>query len=291
VSWITAPFEFAFFPRALLAGTLVGAMCGSLGVFVVLRRMSYIGHGLSQSILGGVAVALLVGQGLYVGAAAATLLSAVLINWVGRRPGLHTDAGIGIVSTAMFALGVVVLSANRGLEVNMSNLLFGNVLGVTNTDLAVLGVVAAAVAAMLFVLFKPLVFATVDLEVASAHGVRTTAMEIAFNAATAAVVVVSVRVVGVLLIAAALVVPAAAARLVMRSFGPLVAVAALTGAAASLVGLYVSYYANLASGPSIVLTATAAFAVVAAVTTGTASFAHRRARHASRGLAWPWWRG
>lgn len=284
MSWITAPFEFGFFPRALLAGVLVGAMCGALGVFVILRRMSYIGRGLSQSVLGGVAVALLVGQGLYVGAAAATVLSALLISWVGRQPGLHTDAGIGIVSTAMFALGVVVLSANRGLEVNMSNLLFGNVLGVAATDLLILAAVAATIAAALIILFKPLVFTTVDTDVASAHGVRTSAMEAFYNLAVAGAVVVSVCVVGVLLIAAALVVPAAAARLLTRSFGPLIALAAFIGTASSVVGLYVSYYANLASGPSIVLTATTVFAAVAATTAAKTTVAHRRARrdHAAR---------
>ena len=278
MNWLTAPFEFAFFPRALIAGALVGAMCGALGVFVVLRRMSYIGHGLSQSVLGGVAVALLLGQGVYVGAAAATLLSAFAINWVGLRRGLHADAGIGIVSTAMFAAGVVVISANRDLEVNLNNLLFGNVLGVTPSDVLVLAVVAAVVTAGLFLLYKPLLFTTFDQAVASAQGVRTGAMEVAFNVATAAVVVVSVRVVGVLLIAAALVIPASATRLVARSFGPLLVGSSLLGSAAAVVGLYASYYANTASGPSIVLTGTAVFVFVAAGSALTASATTRRAR-------------
>ena len=278
MNWILDPFEFAFFPRALLAGVLVGAMCGALGVFVILRRMSYIGHGLSQSVLGGVAISLLLGQGVYVGAIGATLLSALAINWVGRRRGLHADAGIGIVSTAMFAAGVVVISANRNLSVNLNNLLFGNVLGVAPSDIVVLVAVAAAVAAGLMMLYKPLVFTTFDPTGASAQGVRTGLMEIVFNVATAAVVVVSVRVVGVLLIAAAIVVPAAATRLLARSFGPLLIGSTLLGAVTALVGLYISYYANTASGPSIVLTATAVFVAVATVTAISASTVTRRAR-------------
>jgi ABC-type Mn2+/Zn2+ transport system permease subunit len=278
MSWLTDPFAFAFFPRALLAGALVGLMCGTLGVFVVLRRMSYIGHGLSQSVLGGVAVALLLGQGVYVGAAGATLLAALAINWVGRRRGLHADAAIGIVSTAMFAAGVVVISTNRGLAVNLPNLLFGNVLGVGTGDIAVLAVVAVLLAATLFVFYKPLVFATFDPAVASAHGVRAGAMEIVFNIATAAVVVVSVRVVGVLLIAAAVVVPAAVGRLVTRSFGPLLATGAGVGVVTAVVGLFLSYHVNVASGPAIVLTGTVVFAVAALATSLSAGSAVRRAR-------------
>ena len=278
MSWLTDPFAFDFFPRALLAGALVGLMCGTLGVFVVLRRMSYIGHGLSQSVLGGVAVALLLEQGVYVGAAGATLLAALAINWVGRRRGLHPDAAIGIVSTAMFAAGVVVISANRGLAVNLPNLLFGNVLGVGAGDIAVLAVVALLLAAALFVFYKPLVFATFDPAVASAHGVRAGAMELVFNVATAAVVVVSVRVVGVLLIAAAVVVPAAVGRLMTRSFGPLLATGAGVGVVTAVVGLFVSYHGNVASGPSIVLTGTVVFVVAALVTSMSAGSAVRRAR-------------
>lgn len=278
MNWILGPFEFAFFPRALLAGVLVGAMCGALGVFVILRRMSYIGHGLSQSVLGGVAISLLLGRGVYAGAVGATLLSALAINWVGRRRGLHADAGIGIVSTAMFAAGVVVISANRDLSVNLNNLLFGNVLGVAPSDLVVLVAVATTLAVGLVMLYKPLVFATFDPIGASAQGVRTGLMEIVFNVATAAVVVVSVRVVGVLLIAAAIVVPAAASRLLARSFGPLLVGSTVLGAVTAVVGLYISYHANTASGPSIVLTSAAVFAAVATITAISASTVSRRAR-------------
>ncbi|HWH33451.1 MAG TPA: metal ABC transporter permease, partial [Egibacteraceae bacterium] len=105
MNWLTEPLSYGFFARALVAGVALGAVTGAVGAFVVLRRMSYIGHGLSHSLLGGIAVSLALGHGVYLGAAAATVVSALLIDRVSRRPGLAADAAIGIVTTAMFALG------------------------------------------------------------------------------------------------------------------------------------------------------------------------------------------
>jgi ABC-type Mn2+/Zn2+ transport system permease subunit len=275
VRWLTDPFGYAFFVRALAAGVVVGAMCGAVSVLVVLRRMSYIGHGLSHSVLGGVAVALAAGIDLYVGAAAATVVSALLIARVARMRGLHADAAIGIVTTAMFAAGVLVVSTTAGGRVNTEALLFGNVLGVTWTDVAVVGGAALGVFGLLFAFAKPLLLVTFDPSVAPAHGVRTGAVEVLFNLLVAGVIVVSVRVLGVLLIAAAVVVPAATARLVTASLGRLFAVAIGTGAVASVVGLYASFHGNAPSGATIVLSATLLF-LIAAVSAGVRQ---RRGRH------------
>ncbi|CAN5808269.1 metal ABC transporter permease [soil metagenome] len=263
MSWLTDPLTFGFFARALAAGLAVGAMCGAVGVFVVLRRMSYIGHGLSHSVLGGVAVALAAGVDLYVGAVAATVVSAVLIHRVSRYQGLHADAAIGIVTTAMFAFGVLVVSTTRSGRVNTEALLFGNVLGVTAGDLAVVGAASAAFWLLLFLFAKPLLLVTFDPAVAPGHGVRAGATEVLFNLLVAGVIVVSVRVLGVLLIAAAVVIPAALAQLVASSLGRAFAVATAVGATSSVTGLYVSYYVNAPSGATIVLTASAFFAVTA----------------------------
>lgn len=215
---LLAPFEFAFFGRALLAVIVIGALCGALGAFVLLRRLSYIGQGLSQSVLGGVAVSIALGLGLYVGAAVATVTATLLIDRVRRRRGLYADAAIGIVTLSMFAAGIAVVSANRSREFNVTNVLFGNVLGVQIDDLIVVGVVAALFFIVLATLYKPLLFTTFDSVVARSHGIRTGAMDAVFNVCLAAVVVVSLRVLGVLLIAAALIIPAATARLATRSF-------------------------------------------------------------------------
>lgn len=277
-AWLTEPFAYAFFTRAVVAGVLIGAMCGALSVFVVLRRMSYIGHGLAHAVLGGVAVAVALGVDLYLGALAATVLAALLIDRVGRRPGLHADAAIGIVTTALFAVGVAVLSITPS-RVNLEGLLFGNVLGVARTDLAVVGVVAAGFTALLVLRYKALVAVTFDPVVAAVHGLPVGRLEVVFNLATAAVVVASVRVLGVLLIAAAVVIPAAVGRLLTRSFGTLLAWGVGVGVGSAVVGLYTSFHVNVPSGPTIVLTGAAAFGAAYLATAVHAVVGRRRARY------------
>lgn len=276
MDWLTDPLAFAFFRRALLAGVLVGALCGALSAFVVQRRMSSIGHGLAHSVLGGAGVALALEVHVSIGAVAATLLAAALIDRVGRRRGLHHDAAIWIVTTALFALGVVLVSRAGGVGVSTESLLFGHMLGVTAVDLWLVGGVAVAFSALLLSHGKQLVATTFDAEVAAAHGVRAARLDTVLTLAIAAVVVASVRVLGVLLIAAAVVVPAALSRLLTASFPRLVAVATAVGAASGMGGLFASFHLNVPSGSTIVLTATAAFAVVFTATAGTA--ARRRSR-------------
>lgn len=263
MSWFVEPLGYGFFVRALAAGALIGAMCGAVSVFVVLRRMSYIGHGLAHSVLGGVAVGAALGYHLYVGAVVATLVAALLIDRVARQQGLHADAAIGIVTTAMFAAGVAVVSMTTGAGAGIEALLFGSILSVTRVDLAVAAGVAAVFAAVLFAYYKPLVFVTFDPDVAAVQGVRAGVVEVAFNLLTAGVIIASVRVLGVLLVAAAVVIPAALARLVTRSFALMLLIATGVGVASSVVGLYASFHAGIPSGPAIVLTGAGLFAVVA----------------------------
>ena len=256
------PFDFDFFGRALLAAMLVGAVTGALGPFVIVRRMAYIGQGLSQSVLGGVGIALVYGAGLYTGAVAATVVATIAI-YATRRRGVPVDTAIGIVASTMFAAGVAVISANRDRSLNISNLLFGNILGVDRNDLILVGVVVAIVAIVLFTNYKQLLATTHNPAVAAAHGVRTGWMEILFNALLALAVVTALQVLGVLLVAATLLLPAATASLAFGSFGRLTMVSIALGVLTAVVGLYISYYHDIASGPAIVLTGAAAFGVVA----------------------------
>lgn len=262
MSFLFDPFDFAFFSRAMIAAVLVGALAGALGPFVIVRRLAYIGQGLSQSILGGVGIALVLGAGLYPGAAVAAAFAALLIDRI-RRIDIPADTAIGIVASVMFAAGVAIISANRSRELNVSNLLFGNILGVTRTDLIIVAVVTALTAAGLAARFKQLVATTHNSAVAAAHGVRTGHIEPLFNILLAVVVVTALQVLGVLLVAATLLLPAATASLLFPSFGQIVTASILIGIAIGVVGLYLSYYQNIASGPAIVLTAGAAFAAAA----------------------------
>jgi manganese/iron transport system permease protein/iron/zinc/copper transport system permease protein len=262
VNLLLDPFEYDFFGRALLAAVLVGAVTGALGPFVIVRRMAYIGQGLSQSVLGGVGVGLVYGVGLYAGAMVATVVATAAI-YVIRRRGVPVDTAIGIVASTMFATGVAVISANRDRSLNITNLLFGNILGVAVADLLLVGVVSAFVALVLFTSYKQLLATTHNPVVAAAHGVRAVTAEIVFNALLALAVVTALQVLGVLLVAATLLLPAATASLVFGSFGRLMMASIGVGVVSAVIGLYISYYHDIASGPAIVLTGAVAFAVLA----------------------------
>jgi ABC-type Mn2+/Zn2+ transport system permease subunit len=253
------PLTFQFFRRALLASCLVGALCGAVGVYVVLRRMSYIGHGLAHAVFGGAVISHLLQLNFYLGAGLWGVASALLINEVAQRRKLGADAAIGIVTTAGFAVGVAGISYQRRFTRNFEAALFGNVLGVTPADLWMIAGVAVASTAGILLLYKPLLFSTFDQEVAEVYGIPTRWVNAAFALILAAVILVSMQVMGVTLIAAALVIPASAARLLTQRFDRLLWLASLLGAGVSALGMYASYYLDLASGASIVLIGTAIF--------------------------------
>lgn len=256
------PLNYEFFRHGLIAATLAGALCGLMGVYIVLRRMSYIGHGLSHAVFGGAVVSALMGWNFFLGAGAWGFLSALLIQGTARRRNIGADAAIGVITTASFALGVALISKTRSFEKNFESALFGNILGVTPQDLIAIGLVSAVVALAVFFGYKQLLFATFDPEIAPIYGVPTRWVDAAFALALAATIVVCMNVVGVTLIAAAIVIPPVSARLVTNSFGPLVLLSTLLGAACGFFGMFVSYYWDVASGPAIILLAAAAFGAV-----------------------------
>jgi ABC-type Mn2+/Zn2+ transport system permease subunit len=253
------PLTYVFFRRALLASLLVGALCGLVGVYIVLRRMSYIGHGLSHAVFGGAVISYLMQMNFYVGAGLWGVASALLINEIASRRKLGADAAIGIVTTASFAIGVAGISSQRRFTRNFEAALFGNVLGITPADLWMIAGVAVVSILGILLLYKPLLFSTFDEEVAEVYGVPTRWVNTLFSLILAAVIIASMQVMGVTLIAAALVIPASAARLLTQRFGPLLCLASLLGAGVSVLGMYASYYLDLASGATIVLFGTALF--------------------------------
>ena len=266
MTWLTDPFiSYAFFGRAMLALLLAGAICGALGAYVVVRRMSYIAHGLSHAVIGGAAVAALLNLNLLVGAGGWALLSALLLDRVGRRRGLYPDTAIGIVSTASFALGVALISGAGGIRLNLDSFLFGSILGVTAGDLWLAAAVAGVIGLVLFAGYRPLLFATFDPRVAAAHGVAVGRYETLLALLLTAGIVVSMRVLGVLLVAAAVVIPPATARLLTDRFDRLLPLAAGFGAGGAVPGMYLSWYLDIAPGPAVVLVETAVLAVVWAV--------------------------
>ena len=267
--WLTDPFAYGFFRMGLFAGLLGGALCGFVGVYVVLRRMSYIGHGLSHAIFGGAAISYVIGWNFYLGAGAWGVLSALLINGVARRRKIGADAAIGVVTTASFALGVALITAIH-IGVNLDALLFGNILGVTWTQLWVLVGVSAFAVGVVFLRYRQLLFATFDPEAADAYGISSRWIDSLFAVMLAATVVATMQSLGVTLIAATIVVPAAIARLLTDSFAKMLLLSTLIGAAAGAAGMLVSFHVNVPPGAAIVLILAGAFAAVYLITGLTA---------------------
>jgi manganese/iron transport system permease protein/iron/zinc/copper transport system permease protein len=275
MSHFTEPFQYEFFRHGLVVATLVGALCGMVGVSIILRRMSYIGHGLSHSVFGGAVVSYLMSWNFYIGAGLWGFFSALLINATAKRRNIGGDAAIGIVTTASFALGVALISKTRRFTRNFEAALFGNILGVTREDIVVIAAVTAVVALGMFFAYKQLLFATFDPELARVYGVPTQWVDTGFALALAATIVASMNVVGVTLIAAAIVIPPTTARLLTHSFGRLLILSTLIGAACGFFGMFLSYEYDIASGAAIVLLSAAVFAAVYAGTSLKRVLSHR----------------
>jgi ABC-type Mn2+/Zn2+ transport system permease subunit len=255
------PLTYTFFQRALLASLLVGALCGMIGVYIVLRRMSYIGHGLSHAVFGGAVISYVLQVNFYLGAGLWGVASALLINELTLKRKLGADAAIGVVTTASFAIGVAAISRHRRFTRNFEAALFGNVLGIMPADLWMIAGVTLAAALSIFLLYRPLLFSTFDEETAEVFGVPTRWVNTLFALLLAAVLIVAMQVMGVTLIAAALVLPASAARLLTDRFALLLGLATTLGAAIGVLGMFASYYLDMASGATIVLVGTGVFAL------------------------------
>ncbi|MGH9188967.1 MAG: metal ABC transporter permease [Acidimicrobiales bacterium] len=263
------PFQFAFFRNGLAVATLAGALCGLIGVYVTLRGMSYIGHGLSHAIFGGAAASAVVSFNFYLGAGLWGVASALLIGRVSRRRVIAADAAIGVITTASFALGIVLLnvfgSARRSLEAS----LFGSVLGVSTADVAVVAAVCALAVAVVLVGYRALLFTTFDPDVADVSGVRTARVDGVLMLVLALSILATMKVLGAVLIAAILVIPAVVARMLTDSFSRMLWLSSAIGAFCGFVGMNLSYHLDASSGATIVLVGAALFAATYA---GTASF-------------------
>ncbi len=260
ISALGTPWQFDFFRHALLAATMVGVLTGLVGVVVVLRRMSYIGHGMSHAVFGGAVVGYVAGVNFYLAAGAWGFASALLINQATRRRQIGADAAIGIVTTASFALGVALISRAKSVTRNFDAALFGNLLGVTGVDLVVIGGVLLFAVAVFVFAYKQLLFMVFDPEVAPAFGVRTGRLDALVALILAATIIASIRIMGVTLIAASIVIPPVTARLLTDRFSMMLMLSAALGGAIAFAGIYASYYVDVASGASIVLLSTAVFA-------------------------------
>lgn len=251
--------EFAFMQRALVAALVLGLVCGVLGFFVVLRRLAFVGVGISHSAIGGVAIGLLAGLHPLATGAVFAVAVALGIGAVRRRGGLSEDAAIGVFFSASMALGVVLFSLERGYQQDLFGYLFGNVLAISAGELAALAAGGAGVLAVLAWTFRPLLFIAFDEEVARAYGHPVHALNALLLVLLAVTIVIGVRVVGVLLIEALLVVPAATAVLWAAHYRRQIVLSAALAAGSGGLGLVAAYHLDVAAGGSIVLVSVAAF--------------------------------
>jgi ABC-type Mn2+/Zn2+ transport system permease subunit len=256
------PFEYEFFRNGFLAAIIVGALCGFIGVYVVLRRMSYIGHGLSHAIFGGAVLSYVVNVNFFIGAGLWALLAGFLIHLISHRRWVGADAAIGVVTTSSFALGVAIVSTHRTFTRNIEAALFGNILGITQTDLWIVVVMSLIVFGALFMIRRQLLFATFDPEVASAYGVSTSKIDLLFVTLLAITVLASTQILGVTLVAAAMVIPPVIARYLTNRFQSLLILSPIIGVVCGAVGMYLSFYLDIASAATIVLTSAALFLVL-----------------------------
>jgi ABC-type Mn2+/Zn2+ transport system permease subunit len=275
---ILEPLGYAFFREALLVAGLSGALLGFIGVFIVLRGMSYIGHGLSHSIFGGFAAVQLFAAQFYVlGAGLWGIASALAINTVTKRSRLGADAAIGVITTASFALGVALFARFGTSGPSFESALFGSILGISPEQILWLVLVSLLAVGFVFLRYRALLFSTFDPEVADVSGIRVNRIEAQLMVILSLSILATLTVIGVTLVAAMLVIPAVVARMLTDSFGKMLAWSTGIGTVSGLVGMYVSYYADVPSGTMIVLVGAAIFLVVFA-------FAGSSRRRRSAGL-------
>ena len=195
------PFQYEFFTRGIIASVLVGGVCALLGVYIILRGMSYIGHGMSHAVFGGAVASYIMNINFYIGATAWGFVSALLIHEIAKRNKIKADAAIGVVTTAGFAIGVLLISLKRSYIRNFEALLFGNILGITDQDLMVIVLVTVVTGAFIFFFQKRLLFTVFDRETAQVYGIRTELVDILFSLVLAGVVIASMTSIGVTLLA------------------------------------------------------------------------------------------
>ena len=259
---ILDPLAFGFFVRALIAAGIVGLVCAVVGCYMVLRGLTFMGDAISHSAFPGVVLAYLLKGPFYVGAVIAAVGTALAIGWVSRRGKLRGDTVIGVLFAGMFSLGVFLFSTIHNYVGDLFGFLFGQILGISTTDLIALSLLAAVVLVVVVVLWKELLYSTFDPLGAAASGLPVGALDYLFLGLIATTIVVSLQAVGIILVVAMLVTPAATAQLITQRFGRLMAIAITIGVSCPIIGLYFSFWLNSASGATIVLLETIVFIVV-----------------------------
>jgi manganese/iron transport system permease protein len=274
---LVEPLSYAFFVRALAAAIMVGTVCAVVGTFVVLKGLAFIGDAVAHAAFPGVVAAFILQTSFYLGAAIAAVSTALAIGYVTRRARIRADTAIGVLFAGTFALGIFMFSTIRGYVADLFSFLFGYLLSTGLQDLLMLALLGGLVLGTVLVLWKELLYATFDPLGAAASGLRVGLLEYLFLALVALTIVISLQAVGIILVVAMLVTPAATAQLLTVRFGAMMGLAVVISTLSAVTGLYLSFWLDVASGATIVLTQTAIFLVVLAVGPRTGLLGRRRA--------------
>lgn len=264
--YLLGPLEFGFMQRGLLASVLVAAICGILGSFVVLKGLAFIGDALAHASFGGVALAFVLGANIYLGAFVFALATALGIGAITQRGRVSSDTAIGVLFSGTFALGILIISRVDSYTTDLFGYLFGDVLSITESDLWTIAVLGLIVLALVGTFYRQLLFVAFDPAVAAASGIPARALEYLLLALLGVTIVTAIQAVGIVLVVALLVTPSATAYLFTRRFHHMILASMVIGSLSALLGIYLSYYLNVASGAAIILVATALFFIALALT-------------------------
>jgi manganese/iron transport system permease protein len=262
IDWLTTPWQYTFMQHAFLAIVLVGVICGTIGVFVILRGFAFLGDALAHAIFPGVVISFVLGANFLIGALIASVIVSFLIGGVSQSGKLNNDTAIGVLFAGGFALGVAIMSTQKSYTRDLNSFLFGSILSVTRNDLYLTAGIGVVVLAMVYWFRRELTTIAFDRTFARASGIRIWLYDQLFLMLIALAIVVSLQTVGNILVLAMLVTPPATARLLTDRLLRMMAIATALGAACGIAGLYLSYYQGVPSGAGVVLIETAVFGTV-----------------------------
>ena len=254
------PLQYSFMQRSLLVAIIVGAICAVVGSYLMVQRLALLGDAISHSVLPGLAIAYMIGINIFVGAFIAGIISTICINLIRTQSKIKEDTAMGIVFSAFFALGITLITViQKDNKIDLNHFLFGNILGVTATDVRDTLVIALIVITVVIVLYKELLFYTFDKLGAQAVGLPVNLLDLSLMVLIGLTIVASLKAVGVVLVLSLLITPAATAYLLVARLHQVMLLGVLIGVISSIAGMYISYFYNLPSGPAIVLVTSGLF--------------------------------
>lgn len=260
LSLLWEPLQYGFMQRSLIVAVLVGIICAVVGSYLMVRRLALLGDAISHSLLPGLAIAYVLGINIYIGAFVAGILSTVLISWIHTRSPIKEDAAMGIVFSAFFAVGITLITLiQKDAKIDLNHFLFGNILGVSPTEVRDTAIIAVLVLISVVLFYKEMLFHSFDALGAQATGLPVAWLNGGLMVLMALTVVASLKAVGVILVLALLITPSATAYLLVPRLHQVMALGAAIGIVSSIAGMYLSYYFNVPSGPAIVMVASGFF--------------------------------